>query len=223
MRSATTPAPSANGDGPAGRTGSRGSSASQRARRSRIVESALHLLETQDYDRIQIRDVAEDAGVALGTLYRYFPSKEQLFAEALLVWTNSFETAVRGRRASAETPQERLLVTLRRACRAFERHPQFFRLITTLEVSTDPPTVELFRAHSQRFHEVVLAALHDLDPDDARDIATVMASVLGSQLRALTLGLISMRAALEQLERAVRLIFGTPRPATTLNTTGVPR
>lgn len=193
------------------RVGSPGGSASQRARRLRIVEAALRLLEERSYDQIQIRDIAEAAGVALGTLYRYFPSKERLFAEVLVVWTNDFESNVRGRRAVVDTPEERLIATLRRVCRAFDRYPQFFRLIMVLEVATDPPTVELFRQHSERFNETLLAALSDVEPDDARDIATVVSSLMGSLLRSLTLGLVSMRFVLDQLDRAVRLIFGAPR------------
>src|SRR3989442_1439301 len=57
--------------------------ASQRARRDRIVEAGLALLQERHYDQIQVKDVAERANVALGTLYRYFSSKEHLFAEVL--------------------------------------------------------------------------------------------------------------------------------------------
>ena len=42
--------------------------ASQAARRQRIVDAALELLQDRPYDQIQIRDVAERAGDALGTL-----------------------------------------------------------------------------------------------------------------------------------------------------------
>lgn len=193
------------------RSGSMGGSAAQRARRLRIVEAALRLLEVRDYEQIQIRDVADEAEVALGTLYRYFPSKEQLFAEVLVVWTGSFESTVHGRRTNAATPQERLIQTLRRVCRAFDRSPQFFRLITAIEVATDPPTVALFAQHRDRFTEILLASLEGVEPDDARDIAAVVTAVVGSLLRGMTLGLVPMRAALEQSERAVHLIFGTPR------------
>ena len=65
---------------------------SQVARRDRIIRAATELLEEREYERIQIRHVAEAASVALGTLYRYFPSKEQLYAEVLLTWSESFET-----------------------------------------------------------------------------------------------------------------------------------
>ena len=40
----------------------------QRARRQRIIDAGLVLLERNEYERIQIKDVAEEADVALGTL-----------------------------------------------------------------------------------------------------------------------------------------------------------
>jgi len=40
----------------------------QRERRDRIVESGLRLLRTNDHHQIQMKDVAADAGVALGTV-----------------------------------------------------------------------------------------------------------------------------------------------------------
>ena len=69
---------------------------SQVARRERIIRAATELLEEREYERIQIRHVADAASVALGTLYRYFPSKEQLYAEVLLTWSESFEHAGAG-------------------------------------------------------------------------------------------------------------------------------
>ncbi len=55
----------------------------QQERRQRIIKAAITLLETGEYDAIQMRDVAERAGVALATIYRYFTSKEHLYAAAI--------------------------------------------------------------------------------------------------------------------------------------------
>ncbi|MET7896561.1 TetR family transcriptional regulator [Streptomyces mirabilis] len=52
---------------------------SQVVRRARILRAAAQLGATRGYDGVQMQDVAKKAGVALGTLYRYFPSKTQLF------------------------------------------------------------------------------------------------------------------------------------------------
>ena len=53
-------------------------SAAQRERRKRILDATLALASKGGYDAVQMRTVAEQANVALGTLYRYFPSKIHL-------------------------------------------------------------------------------------------------------------------------------------------------
>ena len=61
----------------------------QRARRDRIVDAALALARGRSVVQIQVKDVAESAGVALGTVYHYFSSKDHLFAEALVRWASA--------------------------------------------------------------------------------------------------------------------------------------
>src|SRR5579859_7388438 len=58
-------------------------SAAQRERRKRILDATLALASKGGYDAVQMRTVAEQAGVALGTLYRYFPSKIHLLVSGL--------------------------------------------------------------------------------------------------------------------------------------------
>ena len=59
------------------------SSTAQRERRKRILDATLALASKGGYDAVQMRAVAERADVAVGTLYRYFPSKVHLLVSAL--------------------------------------------------------------------------------------------------------------------------------------------
>src|SRR5688572_25701707 len=92
--------------------------ATQRARRERIIAAALQLMIERDYDQIQMKDVTSAGGVALGTTYRYFSSKEHLFAEALVAWAGRFPAAAAPDTAGPSL--DRLKATFRRAVRAFE-------------------------------------------------------------------------------------------------------
>ncbi|MGN6780792.1 MAG: TetR family transcriptional regulator [Marmoricola sp.] len=58
-------------------------SAEQRERHRRILRAAARLGNDLDFDHVQMADVARESGVALGTLYRYFPSKPHLFAAVM--------------------------------------------------------------------------------------------------------------------------------------------
>src|SRR6478609_2965544 len=81
--------------------------AGQQERRDRIVHAAFALLERGEYDAIQMRDVAREAGVALATIYRYFTSKEHLYAAALLEWAGDFPGPGRSRNAESEDDEAR--------------------------------------------------------------------------------------------------------------------
>jgi AcrR family transcriptional regulator len=59
----------------------------QLATRKRILEVAQHLFTSKGFDATTTRDIAKAAGIATGTMFNYFPSKEavvgSLAAEAL--------------------------------------------------------------------------------------------------------------------------------------------
>ena len=48
-------------------------------KREKLLEAALQLILTEGYATLTIKKLGKEAGVALGTLYLYFASKEQLF------------------------------------------------------------------------------------------------------------------------------------------------
>ena len=58
-------------------------SEAQRERRKRILDAPLAIASKGGYEAVQMRAVAERADVAVGTLYRYFPSKVHLLVSAL--------------------------------------------------------------------------------------------------------------------------------------------
>ena len=114
----------------------------QQARRDRIVDAGLTLLGERDYDKIQVKDVAEKAGVALGTLYRYFNSKDHLFAWALRSWSAGFGDRLE---LSAAGPTvERVKAVYRLAARAFEKQPRVYAVMVQVQTSMDPLAVAVF-------------------------------------------------------------------------------
>ena len=113
----------------------------QRARRDRIVQATVERMIHTDYDSLQMKDITVDAGVALGTTYRYFNSKEHLVAEALLAWAGTFDRAV----AVPESPTlDRVKVAYRRAVRAFELYPCIYGHMLAVQGSPDPRAREIF-------------------------------------------------------------------------------
>ena len=71
----------------------------QAAKRERILAAALKLFAHEPYQAVTMDRVAEAAGVAKGTLYLYFPSKDALY---LGVLSDGLDTAYRTYQASAD-------------------------------------------------------------------------------------------------------------------------
>ena len=62
----------------------------QRDRGIRVLETAMRMAGEGGYEAVQMRAVAEQSGVALGTIYRYFSGKDELLVAGLvlqnLIW-----------------------------------------------------------------------------------------------------------------------------------------
>jgi len=56
----------------------------KQARKQIVIESALALFAKKPFYEVGMRDVADEAGISPATIYRYFPSQEQLFNEAFI-------------------------------------------------------------------------------------------------------------------------------------------
>ena len=182
-------------------------STNQAARRQRIVDAAMAMLEEREYERIQVKDVSEVASVALGTLYRYFSSKEHLFGEVLVQWAGTLRSSITRRSLAGTDPATRLEDALHRSARAFERRPQLAKLVARLEVSEDPFVADVLSRLSSTTNEVYLAALEELEPEVAARVVRVAGAVLDSSLRAWSAGRLPIGDVYRMLSDAVTLLL----------------
>ncbi len=101
------------------------------AKRDRIVGAALRLFAHQPYQEVTMDSVARLAGVAKGTLYLYFASKEALYLGILV---DGMEKAAQ---ESALDSQAGVAERLRRAIVAsfgfYDTHRDFLHLVATEE------------------------------------------------------------------------------------------
>jgi AcrR family transcriptional regulator len=151
-------------------------SQSQQARRDRVVQAALRLGRDGGYDAVQMRDVANGAGVALGTIYRYFSSKDHLLAAALVWWVEDLESRVNQRPPTGDTATARVLSVLRRAHRAMENEPLLSEAVVTALVSPDAGAAECQRQVTMVMNRTIGGALPSHLSDAER---SEMSRVLG--------------------------------------------
>ena len=94
----------------------------QQARYDRVIAAATEVLSAGGQEAVQMKDLAQRAGVSLATLYRYFPAKDYVL---LAVALSRYQAA--WRRVSAEAPRgdtvrERAVAHLMREFRAEQRN-----------------------------------------------------------------------------------------------------
>jgi len=116
-------------------------SRSQIQRRKSIVKAAASLASRGGVEAMQMRTVAERAGVALGTLYRYFPSKMDLVVAVVSEELDLLEGSIERRPPQGAGRAERAVEVLMRATRGLMREPELaealFRSLLLSDVKTD--------------------------------------------------------------------------------------
>ncbi len=183
-------------------------SAAQRDRRKRIIDATIALASKGGYDAVQMRTVAERADVALGTLYRYFPSKIHLLVSGL---AREFEQALeRMDRVTVpgDTPAERLLFVLGRTTRSLQRDPNLTEAMTRAFMFADTSAAAEMETVGHLMERMFLKAMRNDSPND-EDIAIlrILADVWMANLVAWVTRRASATDVANRLELSVRLLL----------------
>lgn len=130
----------------------------KQARRETILETARRLYGDRTYDDVDIATVASESGIAKGTVYLYFGTKEEIFLELLRrAWRTWIEEMQKGLSDPAIRHSIPKVVTL--IGRTLEGRPELLGLIpilhTTLEGNAAVEIIREFRLEmKQGFEEV---------------------------------------------------------------------
>jgi TetR/AcrR family transcriptional regulator, cholesterol catabolism regulator len=180
---------------------------SQAARRQRVLVAALQLGADGGYDAVQMRDVAATAEVALGTIYRYFPSKDALLAAAMVEWMEDLERRVTARAPRGDTTADRVYDVLRRAVATMERQPKLAEAVITALTSDDREAGGASAATTDVMQRVMLRAFPEgTDADTEANIAKVLGHVWFSCLVAWSNGVGDLAWVGDELETACHLL-----------------
>jgi AcrR family transcriptional regulator len=200
-RTRTTDALSAAGDAELG-------SAAQRERRKRILDATLALASKGGYDAVQMRTVAERAHVALGTLYRYFPSKIHLLVSGLAREFERTQERLDRRPIPGETPHDRMVYVLGRITRSMQREPMLTEAMTRAFMFADPSAAAEVNTVARLMEHMLTKAMHDGEPSaDDKAIARVIGDVWLSNLVAWVTRRASADDVSNHVELAARLLL----------------
>ncbi|WP_372728331.1 cholesterol catabolism transcriptional regulator KstR [Nocardioides sp.] len=185
-------------------------SAAQRERRKRILDATISLATQGGFDAVQMRAVAEQADVALGTLYRYFPSKIHLLVSALGREFERVEAALRDKPLPGDDPADRVIYVLKKTTRGMQGDPHLTEALTRAFMFADASVQNEIHTVGMLLTSMLTRAMHpgrtDLTSDDVA-IARVLGDVWLSALVGWVTGRSSAEEVSEQIEVAVRLLL----------------
>ncbi|KRC58998.1 transcriptional regulator [Nocardioides sp. Root79] len=188
-------------------------SAAQRERRKRILDATYELAKSGGFDAVQMRAVAEQADVALGTLYRYFPSKIHLLVSALGRQFDEASVRLNDREIPGDTQADRVLYVLKRMARGMQGDPKLTEALTRAFMFADSSVANEIHVVGMAMTSIVTHAMHGGVPaegaltDQDVAVARVLGDVWLSALVAWVTGRSTAAETAAHMETAVHLIL----------------
>jgi AcrR family transcriptional regulator len=180
-----------------------------------MLEVTAELAQEGGWDAVQMREVAQRADVALGTLYRYFPSKEFLLVSVMIADIEGLADRLAVRPPEGDDPVERVIDVLRRANRALQREPQVTVAMIRALVSGNEdiaPAVSQTRVLMRRIISDALGVEADATADAGSDELMMSIDLLSdvwmAALVAWITGVAPPSALVPKLETATRVLLG---------------
>jgi AcrR family transcriptional regulator len=182
----------------------------QRQRRQRILDAAVGLAAEGGYDAVQMREVALRADVALGTLYRYFASKEHLLVSALADHVADLRGRLEARPPRGDDDAARGMDVIRRVTRALQRDANVIAAMLKSLISSGAGVEQAVGPIGGEMTEIVVSAMRHDNPETIerdRDVAEVIQQVWLASLLWWVAGRAPARQVEEKVERAVVLLL----------------
>jgi TetR/AcrR family transcriptional regulator, cholesterol catabolism regulator len=184
-----------------------------KARRDKILDVAVALAEEGGFDNVRQRDVAAKAGVALGTLYKSFRSKEDILTAALEREAEMLERRMEAKPAQGANRIERVAAFFNVITRGLCRKPKYARAVIRAMASGEPEVAGKVAAYQERITGLIIAAMRGVGrlgfadaraaPPTKKEAAMAFAlqQFWFASLVGWSAGMLSVNEAVEQMKR----------------------
>ncbi|MFC5831775.1 TetR/AcrR family transcriptional regulator [Nonomuraea insulae] len=182
----------------------------QLARRARLIETVIALVAESGTTSIQMRDVTDRSGVALGTVYRYFSSKDHLLAAAFFEWQGKVTRRIMSSKRDENVDSLPLMKDfLRRVLQAFDRAPGMAALMMQVTASSDPDVQQVIGQGSNAFDAAFDHLLAAEPRDDLSYIRLAIGCVLVDAVNRMSNGRATLAETLPQVEGVADVLLST--------------
>jgi AcrR family transcriptional regulator len=180
----------------------------QQARYDRVIAAATEVLAAGGQEAVQMKDLAERAGVSLATLYRYFPSKDYVLLAVALA---RYQAAVR--RVATEAPRGgtvrgRVAAHLLREFHAQQRNQRLTAAIAAAMTGGQRSYSSIIEAAEHTHAQVVrhVAAAGGKLSEQQEKMLTVVLDISGAASRRWLAGTYSVADVEAQIEIGCQLL-----------------
>ncbi len=171
--------------------------------REAFLEAAEKVFAQRGFAGARMADIARTAGVATGTLYNYFESKDEVFRSMVELRADQFLASVRGSIQAIADPLERLETMVRKSYEFLTEHSTMGAIFAELNALSESSILRIGgRGVEQRYAEW-LGVLEEI-VREASDAGLVRKDLTPATMVAFLSG------AMNGLERARLLAEGTP-------------
>ena len=169
----------------------------------RLLGVVVEMLESEGYDAVQLREVARRARTSLATIYKRFPTRDDLILAALETWMaeNRYAGVTRRPLTAGSSLYLALMDLFRPIFEPWEQHPAM--LTAYFRARSSPGGQKLFRRGLDIVAPAGLELLADVDDDFVNDLNAVVSSVVYGLLGRFATGEIAVTEILSTLDRTV--------------------
>lgn len=110
--------------------------------RAAILEAAQKRFGEQGYRNTKMAEIARDAGVAAGTLYNYFASKEAVFDAIVRIEGDASFAVIEQDLAACDSPFDALDTLVHAVLRAIESNRQIYSILVEVQMDHDSTVIK---------------------------------------------------------------------------------
>jgi TetR/AcrR family transcriptional regulator, cholesterol catabolism regulator len=185
-----------------------------RDRKDRILDVAIDLAAAGGYENVRQRDVADQAGIALGTLYKSFVSKEHILSAAIEREADDLERRLKARPPAGKTATDRLQALFKIVTRAMCAKPKYARAVIRAMASGQPEVASHVTAYQGRMNAIIGSVMRDdgveLDENELT-LATLLQQIWFASLVAWSAGILSQADVTSHMNMAIEMLMACPK------------
>ena len=166
-----------------------------------ILRVVMKLLESEGDEAVQVRTVAKRARVSLTTLYKLFPTLDDLVLAAIARWMETNGYAGLSNPPTHASLYDGLMWVHRQIFEPWERNPRMLRVYH--RARSGPGGEQLDLQGMKKVEPVARAFLEGLDPAYAEDIAHAMTYLICGSIYRFSIGEIGVTDILPAIGRTL--------------------